>query len=467
MRRVSLFFPEMRELGRHMADIEFNCPYCDQDIVMDEEGIGRSFRCPGCQKTIMVPEARACVADPKDVEFNCLHCDQEIVVDRAGIGRQFLCPGCQRTITVPEAGSSLVEINDIEFKCRHCDQDIVVHKRGAGKEFLCPGCQQTVRVPAGKSVDAPPTISTPITFAVVEVCDDNVEKPMLQQEQGLMGRMLGSTPATTGKIDEEYTSDMASDSLTSPDVLKRFLSYGRHDLVSCLAVANPSCPVDLIINAARKAASVVDAVGARMVIYALRNPNLPSRTLSELAQNPRAMSFSEAIFQHPHMDAKTLSEMEPGADDDLLSLIVRAAVCPAELVNRVALGERKKRSTLVATQSAKCTAETLIKTLSGFACDNISFSALKNVNCPPEMVSAILIRNEDDQISRWAAQGDKCDQATIARVLARNQLDKVSKLIAGRSDCPKDERLSWKTATGQMTMPKVAGERQPPKRPSA
>jgi len=38
-----------------MADIAFNCPYCSQDLVVDEEGAGLEIPCPQCGATIQIP----------------------------------------------------------------------------------------------------------------------------------------------------------------------------------------------------------------------------------------------------------------------------------------------------------------------------------------------------------------------------------------------------------------------------
>ena len=41
-----------------MADIEFNCPYCAQQLVVDEQGAGLDVPCPCCSRPIAIPERR-------------------------------------------------------------------------------------------------------------------------------------------------------------------------------------------------------------------------------------------------------------------------------------------------------------------------------------------------------------------------------------------------------------------------
>jgi hypothetical protein len=38
-----------------------------------------------------------------DIIFNCPHCDQELEVDESGVGSQIECPSCGKPLTVPEA----------------------------------------------------------------------------------------------------------------------------------------------------------------------------------------------------------------------------------------------------------------------------------------------------------------------------------------------------------------------------
>lgn len=39
-----------------MADINFDCPFCDQNIDAPEQAQGRRVHCPGCGQVIRVPE---------------------------------------------------------------------------------------------------------------------------------------------------------------------------------------------------------------------------------------------------------------------------------------------------------------------------------------------------------------------------------------------------------------------------
>lgn len=67
-----------------MSDINFDCPRCGGNLLIDEKGAGREFRCTHCEATILVP----------DNIVPCAACGVWVVVGTA------MCPGCGKPFAV-------------------------------------------------------------------------------------------------------------------------------------------------------------------------------------------------------------------------------------------------------------------------------------------------------------------------------------------------------------------------------
>ena len=42
-------------LARFFMDFTFNCPFCNQDLTIDESGVGSEIACPACREMLIVP----------------------------------------------------------------------------------------------------------------------------------------------------------------------------------------------------------------------------------------------------------------------------------------------------------------------------------------------------------------------------------------------------------------------------
>ena len=331
---------------------------------------------------------------------------------------------------------------DIEFQCPHCSKDLVVAVEGGGRTVVCPQCQQQIRIP---------TFSEQQTnFNVIEEGGKDIELPDLKEEGGMFSGMFKSKDAAPKQKDRLYNVEAAQNKNTPPETLARLLSYNRSDLVSCLAVANPNCPSELVAKVAKKAIGSEASVPVQLVMYALRNPSCSPDVLSEVVMRSKVAALQETALANPNMGVDTLTQLSAKAGDDLKALIIKSANCPAEIVNQAALGKREARAAIIAAANPKCSSETITSILTnGFMSDTLSFAAIRNPNCSPEVIEAILMRDEEDNISKWAAASFKLRENAMRMVLNRNRLDPISKAIASRKECPKDAVQAWREATGQ------------------
>ena len=73
-----------------MADIEFNCPACDQVLEAPEEMTGEAIDCPSCETEITIPPP---AGDPISVISN-LALSEDRYTEPAGN----VCPECDATL---------------------------------------------------------------------------------------------------------------------------------------------------------------------------------------------------------------------------------------------------------------------------------------------------------------------------------------------------------------------------------
>ncbi len=96
-------------------DILFDCPACAKSMVVDESAVDQAVECPQCGQTVIVPPRSAHLGDllrgreseleavaPHDIYFDCPACDQSMVVDATGAGQVVECTGCGVNVIVPK-----------------------------------------------------------------------------------------------------------------------------------------------------------------------------------------------------------------------------------------------------------------------------------------------------------------------------------------------------------------------------
>jgi len=90
-----------------------------------------------------------------DICFECPHCDQQIVVDEAGAGLQVACPRCQAQLTVPQPPAGIVSASPSEsepqYRCSNSrcgaewSEDRLLREVFKGTTRLfCPKCRHGV-----------------------------------------------------------------------------------------------------------------------------------------------------------------------------------------------------------------------------------------------------------------------------------------------------------------------------------
>lgn len=92
-----------------MADINFDCPACGQNLDAPPDMAGLEIVCPSCENTITIPSAEStekAAATPQepqpDINFDCPHCGQNLDAPPQIVGCVIACPSCSQQITVPE-----------------------------------------------------------------------------------------------------------------------------------------------------------------------------------------------------------------------------------------------------------------------------------------------------------------------------------------------------------------------------
>lgn len=77
-------------------DIKFDCPNCQQPIVVDDSGAGTTINCPSCQSTINVPKSAIRVTpEPRPNLWRCSACHGFYSK------RAYACPHCGDPIKSP------------------------------------------------------------------------------------------------------------------------------------------------------------------------------------------------------------------------------------------------------------------------------------------------------------------------------------------------------------------------------
>jgi len=104
-----------------MPDIRFNCPECEEKLVVDAAGVGRVVPCPQCNRLITIPspaDADAGEAPIQPPGNTCTRCGKTLLLDQhqlvsaceeAGIALQWGSLGP----TLTRGNASAAGINDI------------------------------------------------------------------------------------------------------------------------------------------------------------------------------------------------------------------------------------------------------------------------------------------------------------------------------------------------------------------
>ena len=154
----------------------------------------------------------------------------------------------------------------------------------------------------------------------------------------------------TSQLNEDYyTSEIASNPNTSPEILKKILEQGNNDSVSCYAAENPNCPAYLLEMVLKRGKD--DDVSC----YAAENENCPGSALEMVLKRGNNDFVSQYAASNPN--------------------------CPASALEMVL-----KRGNS----------------------DNVSYYAVKNPNCPGSALEMVLKRGNNDNVSRIAARNPNC-----------------------------------------------------------
>lgn len=90
------------------ANKTFDCPHCGQHLAAEPDMAGMTIDCPVCGSPIKVPEApQQGMSGKKEkgndhFSFTCPHCRQCLTAEVGMSGMECECPGCGKTIVVPE-----------------------------------------------------------------------------------------------------------------------------------------------------------------------------------------------------------------------------------------------------------------------------------------------------------------------------------------------------------------------------
>ena len=98
-----------------------------------------------------------------------------------------------------------------------------------------------------------------------------------------------------------YTSRIASNPKTSPEILKKILERGNDDWVSRDAVRNPNCPVYLLEDILKRGKGKDDWVSRS----AVRNPNCPVYLLEEILKRGKDDVVSIWAAENPNCPIKS------------------------------------------------------------------------------------------------------------------------------------------------------------------
>ncbi len=117
-----------------MSTFTFRCPFCEREIETRTERIGEDSQCPGCGRTVAVPDVKAAEKIPAALnpdEKKCPFCANTIKRDAV------FCQFCRRDLPGADSagpnrtGASLFRYALLSFTKKYCD----FRSRACRKEF--------------------------------------------------------------------------------------------------------------------------------------------------------------------------------------------------------------------------------------------------------------------------------------------------------------------------------------------
>ena len=131
-----------------MSDITFSCPFCQNPLVVEDEGAGMEIPCPVCSREITIPEVSTPAPEQAEADEALL---PELPVTEEELDR--LAEEILRRTRSGDAGGGSRILKrkdggrDIAFSCPQCSTRLVVDIAGAGVEIPCPTCETTLTIP--------------------------------------------------------------------------------------------------------------------------------------------------------------------------------------------------------------------------------------------------------------------------------------------------------------------------------
>ncbi len=84
--------------------IEFNCPYCQQQVQTPDAAAGKKGKCPHCHSVVLIPQAASGKSPADDaIEFPCEHCRELVRTPASTAGKRGKCPHCFLVVQIPLA----------------------------------------------------------------------------------------------------------------------------------------------------------------------------------------------------------------------------------------------------------------------------------------------------------------------------------------------------------------------------
>ncbi|MCG3149774.1 MAG: hypothetical protein PCFJNLEI_03239 [Verrucomicrobiae bacterium] len=113
-----------------MADVFFKCRACEKHLVVDEQGVGTTINCPGCQTAIVVPTVL--------LVHSCPHCHDKIKSAAEMKGELVDCPGCGKEFAVPGAQPGTPPL--VAYICPACQAEVEAPEQVPDQTSPCPRC---------------------------------------------------------------------------------------------------------------------------------------------------------------------------------------------------------------------------------------------------------------------------------------------------------------------------------------
>jgi DNA-directed RNA polymerase subunit M/transcription elongation factor TFIIS len=125
-----------------MSAIEFRCPQCKGNLVVDEKGAGVQVNCPECQAKITIP-----VSEPSSEP------------DQPAIPLKKKCPSCSANVDSEAvfcshcgANLKMPTTHGLTLHCSWCGQNLEIPEDTVGNVVNCPSCNRHVKVPYPSSI---------------------------------------------------------------------------------------------------------------------------------------------------------------------------------------------------------------------------------------------------------------------------------------------------------------------------